>query len=182
MNNPPNRSQLILGVLLIGLGVWFFAQNAVPSFAAFTETFARWPFSLIWLGAGLLLFGMLTGNPGLAVPAAIVAGIGGIFYSNETYHTDWSFMWTLIPGFVGVGSVLQGLLGENTRRNIARGLNTMVTSAVLFLIFAALFGGLEVLGNSTAAIALIALGVWLLARNLWRGRPGGTAGMGGTNA
>ena len=171
------RSQLILGLILILLGVWFFAQRSVPSLAAFSDKFLQWPFTLVWVGAFLLLLGLLTGNPGMAIPAAIVAGIGGIFYANETYGTDWSFMWTLIPGFVGVGSILQGLLGESPRQNITRGLNSMVASAVLFLIFSALFGGWTLLGNYGPAILLIVLGVWVMGRSLWKSyrKDGGNA-------
>jgi hypothetical protein len=78
-------------------------------------------------------------------------------------------MWTLIPGFVGVGTILAGLLGEHTRRNISHGLNLMVISAVLFLVFASLFGGLAILGEYGAAIMLILLGVYVLIRGFVRG-------------
>ena len=164
------RSQLILGIILILLGVWFIAQKSVPSLAEFTDKFFQWPFTLLWIGALILFIGLFTGNPGMAVPAAIVAGIGGIFYYNDTYATQsaWSYMWTLIPGFVGVGSILQGLLGDNPRQNISHGLNSMVASAVLFLIFSAIFGGWTILGNYGPAILLILLGVWVLGRSLWK--------------
>jgi hypothetical protein len=164
------RSQLILGIILILLGVWFVVQKSVPPLAEFTDKFFQWPFTLMWIGALILVLGLLTGNPGMAVPATIVAGIGGIFYYNDTYATQsaWSYMWTLIPGFVGVGTVIQGLLGEDTRHNISRGLNTMVASAVLFLIFSAIFGGWNLLGNYGPAILLILLGVWVLGRSLWK--------------
>lgn len=164
------RSQLVLGLILVLLGAWFILQKTVPSLAEFTDKFLDWPFTLVWIGAFLLLLGLLTGNPGMAVPAAIVAGIGGIFYYNETYATQaaWSYMWALIPGFVGLGSVLSGLLGDNPRQNIPRGLNTMVFSAVLFIVFASFFGGLTILGNYGPAILLICLGVWLLGRAIWK--------------
>jgi hypothetical protein len=77
-------------------------------------------------------------------------------------------MWTLIPGFVGVGTVLAGLLGDNTAHNLRRGLNMMVVSVVLFLIFASFFGGLQLLGNYGPAILLILLGLWVLGRGLYR--------------
>ena len=77
-------------------------------------------------------------------------------------------MWALIPGFVGVGIVLTGLLGENTAHNLKRGLNLMVISAVLFLVFASIFGGLELLGNYGPAILLILLGTWVLGNGLYR--------------
>ena len=76
---------------------------------------------------------VITGAPGMAVPAAIVAGIGGILYYQYATknYASWSYMWTLIPGFVGVGLILAGLLGEYTRHNIGRGLNLIVISAVI---------------------------------------------------
>ena len=164
------RSQLILGLILILVGAWFIIQRTVPSLSYFTDKFFVWPFTMFWIGALILVIGMLTGNPGMAVPAAIVAGIGGIFYYNETFASQsaWAYMWALIPGFVGVGSVLAGLLGDNPRQNISNGLNTIVVSALLFLVFASIFGGLKVLGSYGPAIVLIGLGVYLLGRSVWK--------------
>jgi len=77
-------------------------------------------------------------------------------------------MWTLIPGFIGVGTVLAGLLGESTSYNIKRGMNLMVVSAVLFLIFSSFLGGWNLLGNTGPAILLILLGLWVLGSGLYR--------------
>jgi hypothetical protein len=77
-------------------------------------------------------------------------------------------MWSLIPGFVGVGVLLQGLLGENTRQNLKHGLNLMVISAVMFLVFSAFFGGWNLLGSFGPAILLILLGLWVLGSGLYR--------------
>jgi len=120
----------------------------------------------------ILLIGLIIGSPGMAVPASIVAGIGGIlYYQNATNNWgSWAYMWALIPGFVGVGTMLAGLLGENTRQNLGHGLNLVVTSAVLFLVFATFFGGLSLLGNYGPAILLILLGVYIIARGLMRNR------------
>ena len=164
------RTQLGLGIVLILLGAWFIAQRTIPEVAAFAERFSDWPFTVIGVGAGLLLLGLILGAPGLAVPAAIVAGIGGILYYQDMTGDwgSWSYMWTLIPGFVGVGVALQGLLGEDTRHNLKHGLNLMVVSAVLFLVFSAFLGGWELLGNFGPAILLILLGVWVLGKGLYR--------------
>ena len=162
------RSQLMLGIILILAGIWFFASRTVPSLAIFANKIFEWPFTLMWIGALIFVIGMLTGNPGAIVPATIVAGIGGIFYYNDTYanQSAWSYMWTLIPGFVGIGSILAGLLGDNTRQNIRHGFNSLIFSAAAFLIFATIFGPLDVLGNYGPAIVLIGLGAWLLVRSL----------------
>jgi hypothetical protein len=79
-------------------------------------------------------------------------------------------MWTLIPGFVGVGLIITGLLGEFTRHNMVRGLNLIVISAVMFLVFGAIFGGLGILGPNGPAILLIALGLYILLRGFLRNR------------
>ena len=164
------RTQLGLGIVLILLGAWFIAQRTIPEVAAFAEQFSDWPFTVVGVGVGLLLLGLILGAPGLAVPAAIVAGIGGILYYQEMTGDwgSWSYMWTLIPGFVGVGVALQGLLGEDTRHNLKHGLNLMVISAVLFLVFSAFLGGWKLLGNFGPAILLILLGVWVLGKGLYR--------------
>jgi hypothetical protein len=166
-----SRSQLALGIILILLGAWFLAERTIPSLSAFADQYFKWPFTLVWIGALILLIGLLTGNPGMAVPAAIVAGIGGIFYYNDSFaggQGAWSYMWTLIPGFVGIGSIIAGLLGDNPRQNLRHGFNTLIFSAVAFLVFASIFGGLELLGKFGAAILLIVFGLWLLGKSLWK--------------
>ena len=168
--NKQGRTQLALGIILVLLGAFFVAQRSIPEVAAFAKLFSDWPFTVIGVGALLLLLGLILGAPGLAVPAAIVAGIGGILYYQDLTGdwNSWSYMWTLIPGFVGVGIVLQGLLGENTRHNLKNGMNLMVVSAVLFLVFSAFMGGWNLLGNFGPAILLILLGLWVLGSGLYR--------------
>ncbi|GMV33331.1 MAG: hypothetical protein DCC59_16395 [Chloroflexi bacterium] len=168
--NRTGRSQLALGVILLLLGGWFLLNQVNPAFRNFFEPYTEWPVNLLLIGAGILVIGLATGSPGLAVPAAIVAGIGGIFYYQEKFSdsSSWSYMWTLIPGFVGVGTILQGLLGENTAHNLKRGLNLMVVSAVLFLFFAAFLGGWNILGEFGPAVLLILLGLWVLGSGLYK--------------
>jgi hypothetical protein len=152
-----NRSQLGLGIILILLGGWFIAQKTVPGLQEWVTQFSVWPFTVIGAGAIILLLALILGAPGLAVPASIVAGIGGIlYYQNATQDWgSWSYMWALIPGFVGVGTILTGLLGENTRQN-------------LLLVFSAFLGGWQILGNFGPAILLILLGLWVLGNGIFR--------------
>ena len=161
-----NRSSLILGILLILIGAWLVITRQVPSLQNWLENNFTWPMWTIGAGLLVLLIGLITGAPGMAVPAAIIAGIGGIlFYQNETGDFgSWSYMWALIPGFVGIGTILAGLLGENTRTNLAHGLNLLAISAVLFLVFGTFFGGPAILGDYGAAILLILLGLYILVR------------------
>ena len=165
-----NRTNLVLGILLILIGAWLVVSRQVPAVQDWLGDNFTWPMGTIAAGLVVLLIGLLTGSPGMAVPASIIAGIGGIlYYQNQTGDFDsWSYMWTLIPGFVGVGTILAGLLGENTRRNLAHGMNLIVISAVLFLLFASFFGGLSILGDYGAAILLILLGLYVLVRGFVR--------------
>jgi len=167
-----NRSQLALGLILVLLGAWFIAQRQVPALDHWVNTYMTWPMSLVAIGGAILLIGLLVGAPGMAIPAAIVSGIGGILvYQNLSKDfTSWSFMWALIPGFVGVGTILAGMLSNN-RHQARSGLNLIVTSALLFVIFAAIFGHLSILGAYGPAVLLILVGVWFLARGfINRGR------------
>ena len=169
-----NRSTLVLGLLLILLGAWMVVSRQVPSIQAWLDENFLWPMWMLGAGGIILLIGLINGAPGMAIPASIVAGIGGILYYQELNHdyASWSYMWTLIPGFVGVGSILAGLLGENTRRNLGHGLNQLVISAVLFLIFGSFLGGLNILGTYGAPVILIILGVYVLARGFMRSMRG----------
>ena len=168
--NRHGRTQLALGVILILLGAWFLADKSMPAFHLLFSKYTEFPLNMVLIGGGIFIIGLVLGQPGMSVPAAVVAGIGGIFYYQEIVHdhTSWSYMWTLIPGFVGVGAFLAGLLGESTAHNLKRGLNLVVISIVLFLVFSSLLGGWTLLGNYGPAILLILLGVWVFGSGLYR--------------
>ena len=126
-------------------------------------------------GALLLVIGLLTGAPGMAIPAFIVAGIGGIlYYQNITGDwQSWSYMWTLIPGFVGLGSILAGLLGEDLKSSVRHGMNSLVVSIILFAIFGSFFHAWTIFGvySNYLPIALLFLaGIWLVVRGALRSR------------
>ena len=165
-----NRSQLALGILLLLFGAGMIVFQQVPDLQEWFSTYYDWPVGFLIAGGVILLIGLLVGAPGMAVPAAIVAGLGGIFYyQNATGDWEsWSYMWSLIPGFVGIGSIVAGLLGESTRSNLKNGLNLLVISAFLFLIFGGFFGGWTLLGSYGPAILLILLGVYVIIRGLIR--------------
>ncbi len=175
--NKKNRSQLALGMILLLAAAWLVAVKMRPELAAWMNITFDWPLWVIGAGAILLLIGLLVGAPGMAVPACIVAGIGGIlYYQNATGDwASWAYMWALIPGFVGLGALLSGLLGGNFRSEARHGLNLLVVSAVLFLIFTAIFGGWGIFGpyqEYALAGVLFLFGLWLILRGLFRPRKG----------
>jgi len=117
----------------------------------------------------LLIIGLLTGVPAMAIPACIVGGIGGLLYwQNSTGNWEsWTYAWTLIPGFVGVGTILSGLLGGEPRQSVRGGFWLVAISLALFAFFGSFLGGLNLLGPYWPAL-LILLGLLLLVRSLFR--------------
>lgn len=168
------RTQLALGLILLLLAAWFAALKINPALAAWIPPF-DWPMWVVLAGGIVLLIGLLTGAAEMAVPACIVAGVGGILYYQNASNDweSWSYMWTLIPGFVGVGRILAGLLGRGFREALRHGLNLILISLAMFVVFAAIFGGLDLLGpykEYTLAIVFFLLGLWFLVRGLVRSR------------
>lgn len=165
------RSNMAIGIILVLLGLWFLAEQLFPQFFRWLDIDFAWP--LIIVGAGLVffIFALVTKVPGLAVPASIISGIGGLLYwQNATGNWEsWAYAWALIPGFAGVGVLLQGLLGGHPRQSWREGAGMIVTSLILFLIFGSFLGGPNLLGDYWPVL-LILLGGWLLVRPWLRGR------------
>jgi len=168
------RTQLVLGLILILVAGWLIATRINPDLANIIKLPPfEWPMWVILSGAGLLVLGLLVGAPGMAVPACIVAGIGGILYYQNVSGdwSSWSYLWTLIPGFVGLGSILAGVLGDDFKQSLRHGLNSLLVSAIMFAIFGSIFGGLTILGkyaDYAPIILLFVLGVWLIVRGFLR--------------
>jgi hypothetical protein len=168
-----NRTQLVLGLLLILVAAWLIATRIKPDLANLLHLTFEWPMWVMLAGAGLLVIGLLAGEPDMAVPACIVAGIGGILYYQNTSGnwSSWSYLWTLIPGFVGVGKILSGVIGGNFMSSLKEGLQALLACAILFTIFATIFNAWTIFGAYSAYVPvalLFILGIWLIVRGLLR--------------
>jgi hypothetical protein len=169
------RSRLAVGVLLVAIGAVFLVLQLMPNLADWFRVTLSWPLIIVGVGALILVVGLLSGAPETAVGACVVAGIGGILYfQNLTGNwVSWAYAWTLIPGFTGVGMVIAGILGSRVPRSIARGLNQIIVSVILFLIFGSIFGpnfgGFSILGPYWPLL-LVAAGLLNIARSLLRRR------------
>lgn len=159
------RSSIIGGTILILMGLLFLSFQMFPELAEQLDIGRQWP--LIVIGVGVLfLLGALVGTPPLAVPGSVIAGIGGILYYQNVSGdwASWAYIWALIPGFAGIGTMLMGLLTPGGRRNVREGGRLVVISLVMFLIFGAFFGGLGRLGQYWPVL-LIGIGGWLILKN-----------------
>ena len=164
------RTSVVGGMLLILLGLFFLAYQVMPERLSWLRVEMSWPLIVVAVGVFLLVFGLLVGAPGMAVPASIVGGIGMLLYwQNATGNWEsWAYAWTLIPGFVGIGIILSGLLGEGRLRDaLEGGFWLIMISLVMFAIFGSFLGGLNLLGPYWPAL-LIFLGLILLVRGFFR--------------
>lgn len=169
------RSALFFGFLLIIVGIILLAIRWVPGLEGWAERIFDWPVIIIGVGAFLLVLGLVTNTPGLAVPACVVGGIGGILYwQNATGNWEsWSYIWALIPGFVGVGVILDGLLSGRLRNTLGGGLWLILISLIMLVIFGSFLGGWAWTGDLRRywPALLILLGLFILGQGILRRRP-----------
>jgi hypothetical protein len=169
-----NRTQLVFGLLLILVAGWLIATQINHNLAKLIPiSLNQWPVWVILAGAALLVIGLLVGEADMAVPACIVAGIGGIlYYQNASGNWEsWSYMWALIPGFVGVGRILSGTIGGNFMTSLKEGLQALLACAILFTIFATIFNAWTIFGSFSAYVPialLFFLGIWFIVRGFLR--------------
>jgi hypothetical protein len=167
--NMNRRGSLTFGILLILVGGWFLAAQFIPSLEDWVSRYFDWPFWVIGPGLLLLVAAIVSGVSGLAVPGSIVSGVGLILY-YQNYSGDWqswAYMWSLVVGFAGVGVFIMHLLDGNLKKAFTDGGNTILTSAVLFLIFGSFFRAVfrdpPFLGDYWPVL-LIVFGLWMLIR------------------
>jgi hypothetical protein len=165
------RSDLVIGVILLLIGAWFLAAqfNLVPSLNQLINIQYEWPMIIVGVGVLLFILGLLSRNPGLSVPACIVGGIGGILYwTNSTGNwVAWSYLWSLIPGFVGVGIILSTLLGGEEKSGYREGLRLIFISAILFIVFYMLLSGQGYFIKYWPVLVIIA-GIWIIIQTIFR--------------
>jgi hypothetical protein len=133
-----NRRGMVVGLMFILLGGFFLVNELMPELLGGLT----YPFIIMGIGTVFLLAALLTRTGGLAVPGSVLGGIGGILYYQELTNDwgSWAYIWTLIPGFVGVGVILSGLLSRNRPHFESGGLVLLAISAIGFLIFGGVFG------------------------------------------
>jgi hypothetical protein len=157
--------RILVGLILILLGGWFLVGQFAPDLLSWIYMQFSWTLILVGVAWFLLLMAIVLPAAGMAVPASVVGGIGLLMYwQNVTGNWEsWSYAWALIPGFVGVGILLQGLLEGRLRHAVNASISLLMISLVLFLVFASFLGGWNLFGPYWPVL-LILLGLFFLAR------------------
>lgn len=161
------KGNLVIGLALLGIGGWFLAGQFYPQLNQLTNLNDQWPLVVVGVALFFLLLAVLLRSPGFAVPASVIGGIGGIlYYQNQSGNWEsWSYMWALIPGFVGFGVMLNHLLEGRLWEGIKDGIGLMLLSLFLFGIFSGFLGGPEVFAKLWP-LFLIGGGVWILLKGV----------------
>jgi hypothetical protein len=177
MENAQNRGNIIIAVVLIGLGVLIgLAQLFDVNFWRFI-----WPFFVIVPGlaffVGMALGGRAAGP--LAIPGSIVTTVGLLllYQSIFNHYQSWAYAWSLVfPGAVGIGLLIHGAWSGDS--NIAKtGRIWLVTGLVIFVVLGAFFELVVQIssrnaGNILWPALMIGIGIWLLTRKAGSsGRP-----------
>lgn len=170
------RGSNTFGIILILLGGWFLAVELLPEFRQWLNQYFDWPVIVIGVGLIFIVAAVTSRESGLAVPGSIISGIGGIlYYQNATNDWEsWAYAWTLIIGFVGIGTFIMHMLDGRVKRAFSEGFNSIVSSAVMFLIFGSFFRfifGQEPFFGEYWPLLLIGAGAWMLIKPMLRTRP-----------
>ena len=168
-------ASLVGGGLVILLGVLLLLDRLFPD----TLHLFSWPLIILAVGAVFFASGLGSRAAGLVVPGTIIAGIGGIlFWQNATGRWfSWAYVWTLIPGFVGLGLLVLAWQTWSAQTEPGHRLRVAARwllgiSIILFLIFTTFLGPFPWFWAVLGA-GLVVVGAMLVARSM-RGRPART--------
>jgi hypothetical protein len=128
-----------------------------------------WPLIIGGLGVMFLLTAFITRAGGMAIPGTILAGLGALFFwqNSSGDWASWAYTWALVPGMVGLGFILASLSGIRSRGLAVVGAYFIFWALLFFAIFAAFFGqNMEILRYWP--LLLILLGLWLLGQSFIR--------------
>jgi len=172
MDTNRNRGGLVIGIILIIVGVLALFGRLFT----FINWDNAWPLVIVGVGAAFFI-GMVLGGKsagGLAVPGSILVTIGLILLViNATEQwTAWAYAWALIICGIGVGVLINGYWSDLPELR-KRGMDTIRSGLILFLIFGVIIGfifsvtGVTNWGNLLLWGILLALvGVYLLVSHL----------------
>lgn len=159
------KGSITIGVILILVGALLFVMQLYPALS----NWITWPMIILGIGVLFLISSVVSGNGDLAIPGVINAGIGSILlYQNVTNDwVSWSYMWTLIPAFIGLGILLSNLINHTS---IDRGgLSLLIISLAAFAAF--FFAEhYHIRKDLLWPAGIILVGILVIVRNMGHGR------------
>ena len=159
------KGSIITGIILILIGAFLFVMQLYPALS----NWITWPMIILGIGLLFLISSIVSGNGDLAIPGMINTGIGAILlYQNVTGDWgSWSYMWTLILAFIGLGILLSNLIN---RTSVDRGgLYLLIISLAAFAAF--FFAEhYHIRKDLLWPAGIILVGVLVIVRNIGRGR------------
>ena len=175
--SPDTRGGVVLGLILIALGGIFLVERLTD----IDLGRLGWPLFVIVPGVLVLVWGVsMSGREGigLAVGGGITTIVGLILaVQNATgLWATWAYAWALVgPGGPGLGMTAWGV-AHGDRKLVNAGVRTIATGLVLFAGFGLFFEGViglsgpPFLTSDVGPVALIALGIVVIAAAVLRGR------------
>lgn len=164
------RSSILAGLILIAVGLLFLLLPLFPNVSDFLDINQQWPLIIVLIG-GFFIIGALLGSPGLAVPGTVIGSIGLMMYYqnlNNAWET-WSYSWTLITVFVGIGIFIMRLLQGEASAGLREGGRLVIIGLIMFLIFGS-FMGAGLRSTLILSVMLIGVGIWIVIRVILRAR------------
>lgn len=164
-----NQTNLIFGVLLIGLGILFL----IGQFLRVNVWQYAWPMFI--LIPGLIFMGITmsggAGSAGFAIPASILTTVGLIFFVQTLtgHFASWAYVWTLIfPTAVGLGMFIMGSRGDDESLR-KQGKGFLRAGLILFIVLGFFFEAIFRMGDNLFSrlfwpSLIIALGLYLILR------------------
>lgn len=173
MSTNNHRGSAIFGALLLAAGIVFLlGQILEPIGIGYL-----WPVVLIVFGLSFFPIMFLGGRKFnfLAIPGAIIAGIGAILFIQNAFllWETWTYAWALIIFAVGVGMFIAGAWGQDSRLR-CNGLHVAHVGLTLFIIFGLIFEGIFSISGAPLAggifwpAALVLVGLAQLVIRVYR--------------
>jgi len=157
------KGSITFGIILILVGVILIAMQLYPPLSDWIS----WPMIILGIGLIFLVASLTSGNGDLAIPGFINGGIGSILlYQNITGDWEsWSYMWSLILVFIGLGILVANLI--NKTRLDRSGFTLIVIGGLAFAIFFAT-ENYNISSDLIWPAAIIVIGLLVVFRNIGR--------------